>query len=149
MTECDEILVRLTGFNVMCKVKRINAVTQTLDFKAEEQNIMLREVQIKAQKLWGSRDTLNYLVAAYTKEHDRTIGDVLKQLPGITVEGGVIRYQGIPINHFYIENMDVLQGRYNIATKGIRAEDVEIRLSYENNTEKKYLCNTLDISGQW
>lgn len=139
MTENDEIMVRLTGFNVKREVRRVNAVTQTLDFKAEEQNITLREVQIKAQKLWGNRDTLNYLVATYTKEHDRTIGDVLKQLPGITVDGGIIRYQGTPINHFYIENMDVLQGRYNIATKGIRAEDVATVQVLENHESIKAL----------
>ena len=139
VTENNEILIRLTGFNVKPEVRRVNAVTQTLNFKTQEQSITLREVQIKAQKLWGNRDTLNYLVAAYTKEHDRTIGDVLKQLPGITVEGGVIRYQGIPINKFYIENLDMLQGRYNLATEGIKAEDVATVQVMENHEQVKAL----------
>ncbi len=139
VTENNEVLIRLTGFNVKHEVRKVHAVTQTLNFKTQEQNIILREVQIKAQKLWGNRDTLNYLVAAYTKEHDRTIGDVLKQLPGITMEGGVIKYQGIPINKFYIENLDMLQGRYNLATEGIKVEDVATVQVMENHEHVKAL----------
>ena len=111
-----------------------------MNFKAQEQDILLREVVIKAQKLWGSRDTLNYLVSAYTREHDRTIGDVLRQLPGITIEGnGVIKYQGTAINHFYIENLDMLQGRYNLATAGVKAEDVATVQVMENHEHVKAL----------
>ena len=106
-----EMLVRVTGFNIKRKVVRVKARSQTLDFSVEEENVVLREVMVESQKLWGNRDTLNYLVSAYTREHDRTIGDVLRQLPGITIEdNGVIKYQGTPINHFYIENLDMLQG---------------------------------------
>lgn len=134
-----ELLIRMSGFNVKRTVQRINAESQTLNLVALEENILLREVQIKAQKLWGSRDTLNYLVAAYTTEFDRTIGDVLKQLPGITIEGGLIKYQGVPINHFYIENMDVLQGRYSIATDGIKADDVATVQVLENHEHVRAL----------
>ena len=119
------LLLRLTGFNIKRAYRNVEGKTQCIDWKAEEENMVLREVQVKAQKLWGSRDTLNYLVSAYMKDYDRTIGDVLKQLPGISIEeNGTIKYQGVAINHFYIEGMDVLQGRYNLATSGIRAEDV-------------------------
>ena len=41
-----------------------------------------------------------------------------------TADNGLIKYQGTAINHFYIENLDMLQGRYNLATQGIKAEDV-------------------------
>lgn len=130
----DEILVRVRGFNIKEQVRRIKAGSQTLDFIVEVENIMLREVEIKSRKLWGSRDTLNYLVSAYTRDQDRTIGDVLKQLPGITIEdNGVIKYQGTPINHFYIENLDMLQGRYNLATDGIKADDVATVQVLENH----------------
>lgn len=133
-TRLSEVLVRVRGFNIKEQVRRIKPVSQTLDFDMEWESVTLREVEVKARKLWGSRDTLNYLVSAYTRDHDRTIGDVLKQLPGITVEdNGVIKYQGTAINHFYIENLDMLQGRYNLATEGIRAEDVATVQVLENH----------------
>lgn len=121
----QSILLRLSGYNIKTEWKKVSNKTQLLDWKYSEESIKLKEVQIKAQKMWGYRDTLNYLVAAYTKDHDITIGDVLKSLPGITVkDDGTVLYQGVSISKFYIENMDVLQGRYNIATEGIKATDV-------------------------
>ncbi len=140
VTQLSEMLVRVTGFNIKRQVMRIEAHSQMLDFSVEMENAMLHEVVVKSQKLWGSRDTLNYLVSAYTREQDRTIGDVLRQLPGITIEdNGVIKYQGTPINHFYIENMDMLQGRYNLATQGIKAEDVATVQVLENHEHVRAL----------
>ncbi|MBQ0048474.1 MAG: hypothetical protein KBT33_13385 [Prevotellaceae bacterium] len=140
ISHASELLMRVTGFNVKRQMKRIAARSQTLNLTVEEEDMVLREVQIKAQKLWGSRDTLNYLVSAYTKEHDRTIGDVLRQLPGITIDNdGTIKYQGTPINHFYIENLDMLQGRYGLATNGIKAEDVATVQVLENHEHIKAL----------
>lgn len=139
-TAHSEVLMRVKGFNVKQKVVRIKAQTQILDFSVEEENIVLREVIAQSQKLWGSRDTLNYLVSAYTRDHDRSIGDVLRQLPGITIEdNGLIKYQGTPINHFYIENLDLLQGRYNLATQGIKAEDVATVQVLENHEHVRAL----------
>lgn len=140
ITQASELLMRVTGFNVKRQVKRITARSQTLNLTVEDEDMVLREVLIKAQQLWGNRDTLNYLVSAYTKEHDRTIGDVLRQLPGITIDNdGTIKYQGTPINHFYIENLDMLQGRYGLATNGIKAEDVATVQVLENHEHIKAL----------
>lgn len=138
-TEANNILVRLSGFNVKRKIRKVKAVSQSLDFTAEETSITLREANVKAQKLWGSRDTINYLVASYMTNYDRTIGDVLKQLPGITIEGGTIKYQGTPINNFYVEDMDMLQGRYNIITDALKAEDVATVQVLENHEHIKSL----------
>lgn len=136
----DEMLIRVTGFNIKPKVMRIESRSQTWNITVEEENMKLREVVIKAQKLWGNRDTLNYLVSAYTRGHDRTIADVLRQLPGITIEDdGTINYMGTPINRFYIENLDMLQGRYNLATEGIKAEDVATVQVMENHEHVKAL----------
>lgn len=140
VTALSELLIKVTGFNVKRQLAHIKACSQTLDFSVEEENMVLREVVVKSRKLWGNRDTLNYLVSAYTRDRDRTIGDVLRQLPGITIEdNGVIRYQGTPINHFYIENLDMLQGRYNLATQGVKAEDVATVQVMENHEHVRAL----------
>lgn len=136
----DSLLMQIQGFNVRKQRMCIACKTQELDWVAVEESIALKEVQVKAEKLWGSRDTLNYLVSAYTRDHDVTIGDVLKQLPGISVESnGTIKYQGVPISKFYVENMDVLQGRYSIATNGIKAEDVATVQVLENHQHVRAL----------
>lgn len=138
-TANQQVLVRMTGFNVKQQVRQINSRNQTVDFHAKAESVVLKEVQVKAHKLWGSRDTLNYLVSAYIKDHNRTIGDILTQLPGITIEDNIIRYQGTPINHFYIEDLDVLQGRYSIATEGLKANDVATVQVLENHENRRAL----------
>ena len=65
-------------------------------------------------------DTITYNVASFANKQDRTIGDVLKKMPGIEVkEDGKIYYNGRGINKFYIEGRDLVEGRYGIATNGI------------------------------
>lgn len=124
-SKLSKVLLRMTGFNVRKEYRTIENKTQSVDWVCTVESTLLNEVVVKAQKLWGSKDTLNYLVSAYTRSHDITIGDVLKRLPGIEIkDNGGIYYQGVPISKFYIGNMNAMQGQYNIATKGIKAEDV-------------------------
>ena len=133
-TSLSELLIKVTGFGIKRQLSPIKNQTQTFDFSVEKEDIKLREAVVKSQKMWSNRDTLNYLVSAYLKDYDRTIADVLRKLPGITIEdNGNIKYQGTPINHFYIENLDMLQGRYNLATQSIKAEDVATVQVLENH----------------
>lgn len=133
-TSLSELLIKVTGFGIKRQLSPIKNQTQTFDFSVEKEDIKLREAVVKSQRMWSNRDTLNYLVSAYLKDYDRTIADVLRKLPGITIEdNGNIKYQGTPINHFYIENLDMLQGRYNLATQSIKAEDVATVQVLENH----------------
>ncbi len=96
--------------------------------------IAIREVTIKAPTIgqWG--DTLTYRVADFTDIQDKTIGDVLRKMPGIEVaESGEIKYQGEPINKFYVEGSDLLGGRYGLATNNISHDDVQSVELMENH----------------
>ena len=99
--------------------------SQRLDIRARRRTVELKEVSVKADKIRQSGDTLNYLVGAYQQQGDRVIGDVLKRMPGIEVsENGAIKFNGKAIRKFYVEDMDLLQGRYGLATNNINASDV-------------------------
>lgn len=88
-------------------------------------NTLLKEVTVKADRIREQGDTIKYNVGSFAQEQDRSIGDVLKRMPGINVEkSGKIQYQGEDINKFYIEGSDLLGGKYGIATNGINHEDV-------------------------
>lgn len=91
----------------------------------EEEALKLKEVVIKADRIRERGDTITYNVSSFSQKQDRTIGDVLKRLPGIDVaNNGKIQYQGIDINKFYIEGNDILGGKYGIATNGISYVDI-------------------------
>lgn len=105
--------------------------------------INIKEVVVKSVPIRESGDTLVYSVNAFKKGSDRTIEDVIKRLPGISVDNqGSIYYQGEQINRFYIENMDMLSGNYKLATKNIKPDDVCSVSVYENHQPVRALKNT-------
>lgn len=108
----------------------------------QQSAIELREVKIKSQKIRQRGDTLVYNVASFAKDGDRSIGDVLKKMPGIQVAvDGKISYNGMPINKFYIEGKDLLQGRYGLATNGVEYKDVSSVEVMTNHQPVKALKN--------
>ncbi len=130
----DSLTLKVFGLNVEQVSRDIANRTQTIDFIVGEKVTELREVVVNEQKMWGGKDTINYAVSAFASEKDQVIGDVLKKMPGIDVkESGEITYQGKGINKFYIENLDLLQGRYGIATNNIAARDVATVQVLENH----------------
>lgn len=119
----------------------INAGTKNVALTAEA--ISINEVSVKANKVWARRDTINYSVAGFVSKQDRTIGDVLKKLPGIDVaKNGVISYGGKPISAFYIEGMDSMDGKYSLATENISSDDVANVQIFENHQKIKVLENS-------
>ena len=141
--ESGYLLISISAFEIKRQVKRVENKSQTVNFTTEEGSIDLREVLVEPLKIWGQKDTLNYSVAAFKDKKDVVIGDVLKKMPGIDVsEGGQISYKGKPINKFYIENLDMLQGRYGIATNNISANDVATVQVLENHQPIKALDKT-------
>ena len=93
------------------------------DMMLIDKAISLKEVKIKAPTLTLSGDTLTYNLASFLKKGDVTLEDGLKNLPGVSVsDNGAISYMGKGISNFYIGGLDMLGGRYNLATKNIPAE---------------------------
>jgi hypothetical protein len=136
----DSLIVSASGFNVQKQVKVIARKSQTLDFDVSFESISLKEVKITPPKIKQRGDTINYLVDGFIDKNDRTIGDVLKKMPGIDVkESGQVLYQNEPINKFYVEGLDLLQGRYGIATNNIQAKDVQSVEILENHQPIKAL----------
>ena len=134
----SQLILSAASMEIERTDKRIQNMSQTCDFKVKESRIVLKEVHIKARKIWGQKDTINYSVGSFIDKNDVVIADVLRKLPGIEVTlEGLIKYRGKPINKFYIEGMDALQGRYGIATNNISAKDVATVQVLENHQPVK------------
>ena len=102
--------------------------------------VQIKEVVVKAPKIRTKGDTIVYNVARYADSQDKTIADVLKKMPGIEVEkSGKISYNGKSINKFYIEGLDMLEGRYGIATNSLPQRDVTAIEVLENHQPIKAL----------
>ncbi|PST82491.1 hypothetical protein C7T94_07380 [Pedobacter yulinensis] len=97
------------------------------EIRMQESEIDLKTVEVKNRpSLAVSGDTLSYRTSDFAGAQDRSIGEVLKKMPGIEVaENGKVSYNGKSISNLYIDGDNVLDDKYNIATKSIPQGAVE------------------------
>ncbi|PYF74457.1 carboxypeptidase-like regulatory domain-containing protein [Pedobacter nutrimenti] len=100
--------------------------------------------------LKATGDTLSYKLSDFSEKQDRVLGDVLKKMPGIEVaSNGKISYNGKNISNFYIDGDNLLDDKYNIATKSIPKEMVDKVQVIENDQPVKMLrgkSNSEDVA---
>lgn len=112
----------------------------TYDIRLLSKPIELQEVRIKPRSIYDKGDTVVYSMSHFREKQDRSLADVLKRMPGFEVnKSGSIKYNGKPINKFYIEGKDMLGERYGIASQSIRHEDVANVEVMENHQPIKAL----------
>ena len=134
------LLLRFSMLGRQTVEKKVANTSAKYDIVLREGQIELEEVTVEAPPIASSGDTVVYNVQSLSTVADRSIEDVLRKLPGITVDAsGIISYKGEVINKFYIEGMDMLNGRYGLATKNIRPDDVQSVSVYENHQPQRVL----------
>ena len=122
--------------------QRINVAnrSQTINFDLEQSSIELKEVKVRPVPVQKYGDTLSYAVSAFKDKNDRVIADIIKKLPGVEVSpNGQILYQGEPINKYYIEGMDLLEGRYKLANENLNVDAVTSVEIMENHQPVRML----------
>ena len=103
---------------------------------------------MNARAITGKKDTITYLVGKFAQVKDQSIGDVIKNMPGFEVSPeGQVSYQGKPIQKYYIEGMDLLEGRYAIANKNLPYRDVGAVEVLENHQPIKILESKVFSNG--
>lgn len=136
----DSLELHFSHIAYASQIHRIPSDNQPLLIELAVANFELREVVINPRSIIQRRDTITYLVSAFALESDRTIGDVLRRMPGVEVlETGEIKFQGQKLNRFYIEGSDLLGGRYGLATNNISHRDVASVEILENHQPIKVL----------
>lgn len=138
-SQCADIQFSLMSYKK--QTYPLNGKSQEFHISLEQTVIQIKEVIVKGQRIGEQGDTLTYNVASFANEQDRSIGDVLRKMPGIHVDKeGKIKYNGVGINKFYIEGKDLLEGRYGIATEGISYKDVSRVEVMENHQPIKVMA---------
>ncbi|WP_084147138.1 carboxypeptidase regulatory-like domain-containing protein [Thermonema rossianum] len=139
------IEIRYIGYATYREV--LAATTQRRSFVLQESAFDIEEVKVEVAPVTIKKDTVVYDVASFASEADRNIGEVLKKMPGVEVSpDGMIKYKGMPIRRFYIENLDMLGQRYNIAANNVPWQWVEEVEFYENHQDVK-LLDSLGVAG--
>lgn len=138
--QSDSLAINATILGYKPYYAKLDNVASPITIFMEEGALQLQEVIVKADRIRENGDTITYNVGSFAQKQDRTIGDVLKRMPGIDVaNNGKIQYQGTDINKFYIEGNDLLGGKYGIATNGISHEDIGAVEVMENHQPMQVL----------
>lgn len=103
----------------------LGAVLNGQSFFMEPRTEKLKEVVVHSTPVRQRGDTTSYSVNQLKALGDRSLEDVLKRIPGMSVDtSGKIRYQGKDLSKLYVEGMDLMGGRYSQVTRNLTTEDV-------------------------
>jgi len=139
----DSLLIEVRSIGYKSQAKAING-TAPVDFVLQVSVNQLQAVVIKSNRpvLRVNGDTLSYKVSDFSNPQDRTIGDVIKKLPGVAVAAdGTISYNGKNISNLYIGGDNLLDDKYNIATNTIPQGVVDKVQVIQNDQPVKALQN--------
>ena len=144
-TDADSLDLVTSSLFFEKQTKRIANRSQTVDFTLREEVQELKGVTVRARSIEQKGDTLEYIVGSFVQKQDRSIEDVLKRMPGIEVaDDGKITYQGLPIQKFYVEGMDLMGGSYAAVSKNLPHQSVSSVEVYENHQPIKMLEDKVD-----
>lgn len=143
-----ELDIKFSAMGYSTATRRVVNQTARLDVELDVSSTTLREVSVRAPVVRANGDTMTYSVANLKAKGDRNIEDVIKKIPGVEVGSqGQIKYNGKPINRFYIEGLDMLGGKYSLATRNIRPDDVASVSVYDRHQPIKALSG-IELSEQ-
>ena len=141
----EEVTLQFTHISYEKESERLSLrekVTK-VDMLLTPKSISLKEVTVKADPLRQRGDTLSHNLASFLGKGDVTLEDGLKRLPGVDVsQNGAISYMGKPISQFNIEGMDLLGGKYNLATRNIPADYVtNVEIVRNHHSRRVIFCS--------
>lgn len=117
----------------------------------DDQNLLNEVLVSKESKFTIKKDTVSFRVSAYKTLEDRKVEDVIKRLPGISVDeqSGAIYYNGVSIENITLDGDDLFRYNYTIASKNINLsliDEIEVVENYSRNKLLKGIENSDKIS---
>lgn len=129
-SKADSIYITVSHVSFKSKNRVLANKTTVLNWELEESTFDLPVMEVKSSPITKRGDTLVYSLKDLRRINDESLEDVLSNIPGIEIEkSGRILYQGLPISKFYIEGLDLLEGRYALATRNLNSDailDIEL-----------------------
>jgi hypothetical protein len=139
----DSLFARITSVGYEKYYSYIPNPYTPIRIQLKESNELLKDVVISARpEIKVSNDTIRYETIEFSNNKDRTIGDVLDKMPGLTVmENGAIYYNGKLVKNIIIDGEDVTQGAYGILTKAVHHKYIKTVEVINNFQDIKMLQN--------
>ena len=122
--------LRITYIGYQTQVMNNFNVTTSLDLdtlRLSEESELMKEITIEATMIRVEQkgDTTQYNAAAYKTNPDATVEDLIKKMPGITVENGTVKAQGEDVKKVTIDGKDFFGDDASSALRNLPAEVVD------------------------
>lgn len=124
-TEKDSLELIFSHLAYQKKTMRVSNASAHYTVSLILQTMLLKEVKVGQVPVFKHKDTINFNVEAFTSKQDQVIGDLIKKLPGIEMDGDKIRYQGKPIQKYMVNNLDLMEGRYGLINNNLPVDAVK------------------------
>ncbi|WOC51829.1 hypothetical protein BPO_1182 [Bergeyella porcorum] len=132
--------VKIKAFNHKPLTQQVKNETQNLNLKLASDATEIKEVKLKTKIITKRGDTITYDISQFDSKSDRTLADVLKKVPGVEVNSnGQILVGGEPINKFYINGKDLMEGGYGAVVNSLPKDAVQKMEVLENHQPVKIL----------
>ncbi len=126
----DSLWLKVSHLNHDDQSRWITPLDTSISFILQDRVYDLPTMTVKQEAVIRRGDTLVFDVNQLREVGDESIEALLRHIPGITIAAnGKISYQDLEISKFYIEGLDMLEGRYAIATRNLNmnaVRDIEI-----------------------
>ena len=146
-----KILIEINklGFEKIAKTITITKTQKNLQSKIvlQENSTLLEDIIIKIDNPVQVRgDTLEYDARAFSTGREQVVEDLLKNIPGISVEkDGTIKYEDKKIEKVMVDGDDLFNRGYSILTKNMPNKPlnkVQVLKRYSNNKLLKGIENS-------
>ena len=135
-----KIVFRLLGYDE--EMVDLPAVSFPFNVVLIPTDHVLNEITIKPQAIRIKKDTTEYLVSAFSDGTEQSIEEVLKKMPGIEVsETGAISFKGKQIEKILLDDTDLFDRNYTIASKNIPPDFISTVQAIEKYHNNRLLKN--------
>ncbi|MCL1868305.1 MAG: carboxypeptidase-like regulatory domain-containing protein [Paludibacter sp.] len=134
----NEIIFRHLGYAE--QIFDLQKISFPFDVTLQEFDNQLNEVVVKSQSIQMRGDTTEYFLSSFSDGTERKVEDILKKLPGISVNDyGDISFKGKNIEKITLDNADLFDRNYKIASQNVPANFVGTVQAIENYHENELL----------
>ncbi|HEY1039402.1 MAG TPA: outer membrane beta-barrel protein [Bacteroidia bacterium] len=121
------IKVTYLGYKNFKKNISIGSQDLSVKIKLEQDALLLKDVDVTAvqTRVTQKGDTAEMNASAYKVNTDATTEDLVKKMPGITVENGVVKAQGEDVKKVLIDGKEFFGDDAALALKNLPAEIVD------------------------
>ncbi len=132
-------------------INGLNKLDLRQDFTLHPDENQLDEITVKALKpaIEVLNDTTKYKTDAFTSAEDRSLQDVIKKMPGMTVsDDGTIYFKNKQVSKVLLEGDDLTSSNYKTITQNLKPDFVDEVQAIENWVEDdllKGIINSDDI----